>query len=85
MHKCTEVDSEGSEKEEEHSQVKQKGSETMTSTSKGITSRHACLVFSYVIYVNTYGPINVDLYHVSKIKPPYINYNNALGTKICLL
>ena len=63
MHKCTEVDSEGSEKEEEHSrgsQVKQKGSsrsETMTSTSKGITSRHACLVFSYVIYVNTYGPI----------------------------
>ena len=81
MHKCTEVDSEGSEKEEEHSrgsQVKQKGSsrsETMTSTStsKGITSRHACLVFSYVIYVNTYGPINVDLYHVSKIKPPYIN------------
>ena len=62
IHERTEVDSEDSGKEEEHSresQVKQK--ETMASTSKGISSRHACLVFSYVIYVNTYGPINVHL------------------------
>ena len=86
VYERTEVDSEDTEKEDQRSggsEVKQKGSSAVASTSKGIKSRHVSL-FCYVIDVSTCGPMSVHYLCIfvprEQNKLPYINNNNALDT-----